>query len=160
MTKSAYFASGCFWGTEYYLDKIDGVTATTVGYMGGDAPNPTYDLVSTGTTGHVEAVKVDYDPETIDYESLVKVFFESHDPTQTDGQGPDIGSQYISKIFYSTEEEKGISEKLKNFLEQKGMKIATKIEPATEFYEAENYHQDYFSKNHGAPACHVYQKLF
>jgi methionine-S-sulfoxide reductase len=158
--KSAYFASGCFWGTEYYLDKIDGVSATTVGYMGGEMPNPTYEDVSTGDTGHVEAVKVDYDPEKVSYEELVKMFFESHDPTQVDGQGPDIGSQYVSKIFYSTEEEKGVAENLKNYLEKKSMNIATKIEPVTEFYEAENYHQDYFSKNNQAPVCHVYQKLF
>lgn len=160
MIKSAYFASGCFWGTQYYLDKVDGVTATVVGYMGGDTSNPTYRDVSTGKTGHVEAVKIDYNPDKINYESLAKVFFESHDPTQAGGQGPDIGSQYLSKIFYSSEEEKGIARDLINYLEQKGMKIATKLEPKTKFFPAEEYHQNYFEKIGQSPYCHIYKKLF
>jgi methionine-S-sulfoxide reductase len=158
--KSAYFASGCFWGTQYYLDKINGVENTTAGYMGGEMANPTYEDVSTGTTGHVEAVKVDYDPEKVDYRSLAKAFFESHDPTQVGGQGPDIGSQYLSKIFYLSEDEKKIAEDLIDYLTRKGMKIQTKLVPATEFFAAEDYHQNYFEKNGQTPYCHIYKKLF
>ncbi|MEI7792978.1 MAG: peptide-methionine (S)-S-oxide reductase MsrA [Candidatus Berkelbacteria bacterium] len=158
--KTAYFASGCFWGTQYYLDKINGVTNTVVGYMGGEIENPSYENVSTGTTGHVEAVKVEYDPEKVDYKSLVKTFFETHDPTQVGGQGPDIGTQYLSKIFYLSEDEKQIAEDLIKYLIQKGMKVQTKLEPATEFFTAEEYHQDYYEKNGQTPYCHVYRKLF
>lgn len=160
MNKTAIFASGCFWGTQYYLDKLDGVTKTTVGYIGGNVSSPTYEEVSTGKTDHVEAVQVEYDPEQIDYEEIAKMFFETHDPTQVGGQGPDIGSQYQSKIFYSNEEEKNIAEKLRKVLEGKGMKIATQIEPATAFYPAEEHHQDYYVKTGGSPYCHVYRKLF
>jgi len=160
MTKTAFFASGCFWGTQYYLDKVDGVISTTVGYMGGEVPNPSYEQVSTGETGHVETVKVEYDPGEISFEELAKVFFETHDPTQVGGQGPDIGSQYLSKIFYSDEEEKQVAEKLIKMLEEKGMKIVTKVEPATEFFQAEDYHQDYYDKNGQTPYCHAYHKYF
>lgn len=160
MTKTAYFASGCFWGTQYYLDKIDGVISTTVGYIGGEVPNPTYEQVSSGETGHVEAVKVEYDPEKLSYEELAKIFLETHDPTQVGGQGPDIGSQYLSKIFYSDEEEKNIAEKLIGILETKGMKIVTKVEPTKEFFQAEDYHQDYYKNNGQQPYCHAYHKYF
>jgi len=160
MIKTAYFASGCFWGTEYYLGQVDGVVSTTAGYIGGELPNPTYEQVSTGNTGHVEAAKVDYDSEKVSYEDLAKVFFESHDPTQVGGQGPDFGPQYLSKIFYTTNEEQETAQKLIGILESKGMKIATKVEKATTFYPAEAYHQDYFAKNNQSQVCHVYQKLF
>jgi peptide methionine sulfoxide reductase msrA/msrB len=160
MTKTAIFASGCFWGTQYYLDKVDGVIETTVGYIGGEKSNPTYEEVSTGETGHVEAVKVEYDPEKISYRDLAKMFFETHDPTQVGGQGPDIGSQYQSKIFYVDEDEKRIAEELIGILEEKGMRIATKVEPATEFFTAEDHHQDYYANNGQTPYCHIYRKLF
>lgn len=160
MIKTAYFASGCFWGTQYYLDKVEGVISTSVGYMGGEVANPTYEQVSTGTTGHVEAIRVEYDPEKISYEELAKAFFETHDPTQTNGQGPDIGSQYLSKIFYVNEDEKAVAKKLISLLESKGMKIATKLEPASDFYLAEDYHQDYYDKNGQRPYCHIYHKYF
>lgn len=160
MTKIAIFASGCFWGTQYYLKKAEGVIKTTVGYTGGEVANPSYEEVSDGTTGHVEAVEVQYDPDETSYEALAKMFFETHDPTQKGGQGPDIGSQYQSKIFYSNDEEKGIAEKLISFLEKKGMKIATKVDPASQFYSAEVYHQEYYAKKGGTPYCHVFRKLF
>jgi peptide methionine sulfoxide reductase msrA/msrB len=160
MIKTAFFASGCFWGTQYYLDKIEGVISTSVGYIGGEVANPTYEQVSTGTTGHVEAIKVEYDPEKISYEELAKAFFETHDPTQTNGQGPDIGSQYLSKIFYTNEEEKAVAEKLITILTEKGMKIATKLEPVSDFYLAEDYHQNYYDGNGQTPYCHTYHKYF
>lgn len=158
--KKAIFASGCFWGTEYYLSKAPGVIATTVGYTGGELPNPNYKQVSTGSTGHVESVQVEYDPEKTDYETLAKLFFDTHDPTQKNGQGPDIGSQYLSKIFYSNEEEKLIAEKLINILKDKGLDVATVVEPTGEFYPAEEYHQNYYVKNGQSPYCHIYTKRF
>lgn len=159
-TKTAIFASGCFWGTQYYLNKLDGVIKTTVGYTGGNTKDPTYKEVSTDKTGHVEAVKVEYDPSMISYEKLVKMFFETHDPTQIGGQGPDIGSQYQSKIFYQNDEEKDVAEKLIKALENKSMNIATKVEKASDFYPAEEHHQDYYAKSGGSPYCHVFRKLF
>jgi peptide methionine sulfoxide reductase msrA/msrB len=160
MNKFAYFASGCFWGTQYYLDKQDGVIDTTVGYIGGRVANPTYEQVSSGLSGHVEAVRVEYDPAETDFETLAKVFFETHDPSQADGQGPDIGSQYRSKIFYNDEAEHEIAMKLIALLENKGMKVATKVEPASEFYVAEKYHQQYYDKNGKRPYCHSYHRYF
>lgn len=159
-TKKAIFASGCFWGTEYYMSKVDGVISAISGYIGGDIKDPTYEQVSSGKTGHVEAVEIEYDPDKTSYEKLAKLFFETHDPTQKDGQGPDIGSQYLSKIFYENDEEKNIAEKLIKILEDKGMKIATKIEKAGTFYSAEKYHQDYYAKSGNSPYCHIYHKLF
>ena len=108
----AIFASGCFWGTEYYLSKVDGVISTQVGYSGGVTDNPTYEQVSTGETGHVEAVEIIFDPGKVSYETLAKMFFETHDPTQANGQGPDIGSQYRSVIFYKNEEQKEIAHQI------------------------------------------------
>lgn len=159
-TKKAVFASGCFWGTEYYMGKAKGVLKSTVGFTGGHVENPSYEQVSSGTTGHVEAVEVEYDPEQTDYETLARLFFETHDPTQKGGQGPDIGAQYQSKIFYSNEEEKEIAENLINILKNKGMDIATKVEKLGPFYPAEEYHQKYYEKTGGTPYCHIYQKLF
>ena len=160
MIKFAVFASGCFWGTQYYLGKTEGVIATTVGYIGGKIANTSYEQVSTGTTGHVEAVKVEYDSTKTSYEKLAKMFFETHDPTQIGGQGPDIGSQYQSKIFYADEVEQMIAVELIQILENQGLKIATKVEPLSTFYPAEEYHQDYYSKNGQSPYCHIYRKLF
>lgn len=158
--KKAIFASGCFWGTEYYLRKLPGVIQTQVGFTGGKTDAPTYEQVSTGGTGHVEAVEVVYDPKKIGYESLAKYFFETHDPTQKDGQGPDIGPQYRSIIFYGDEEEKEIAKKLVNILKDKGLVVATRVVPAKKFWRAEDYHQEYYQKTGGSPYCHTYQKLF
>ena len=158
-SKNAIFASGCFWGTQHYLGQAPGVIKSRVGYTGGNVPNPSYEQVSKGDTGHVEAVEVAYDPALTDYEALAKLFFETHDPTQANGQGPDIGSQYRSVIFYGNDKEKEIAEKLIRILQDKGMKIATKLEKASQFFTAEDYHQDYYAKSGGSPYCHIYRKL-
>jgi peptide methionine sulfoxide reductase msrA/msrB len=159
-TGIAYFAGGCFWGTEYYLNKAQGVKSTTVGYMGGDTENPTYKQVCAGNTGHVETVKVEFDPNEISFEDLAKLFFEIHDPTQTNGQGPDIGEQYLSVIFYTDATQKEISAKLIRQLQDKGYKIATVLQKADKFWDAEDYHQDYYQQNGKQPYCHVYTRRF
>ena len=159
-TEKAIFASGCFWGTEYYFQKADGVLSTTVGYAGGTTENPTYEQVSTGRTGHAEATEVTYDPAKTSYENLVKLFYETHDPGQLNGQGPDIGTQYRSGIFYLNDEQKAIAEKLTEQLKNKGYKVVTEITKAGPFYKAENYHQDYYMHNGGSPYCHSYTKKF
>lgn len=156
----AIFASGCFWGTEYYFQKAEGVLSTTVGYVGGTTENPTYEQVSTGRTGHAEATEVTYDPAKTSYENLVKLFYETHDPGQLNGQGPDIGTQYRSGIFYLNDEQKAIAEKLTEQLKNKGYKVVTEITKAGPFYKAENYHQDYYTKGGGSPYCHSYTKKF
>ena len=156
----AYFASGCFWGTEYWFMKAPGVKATVVGFMGGWVDHPTYPQVKTGTTGHLECVEVDYDATQTTYEDLVKLFFETHDFTQADGQGPDIGSQYLSCIFYTNEEEKTIAENYIRYLEEKGYKVATQLRPASVFWVAEDYHQQYYEHKGAQPYCHSYRKIF
>ena len=156
----AIFAGGCFWGVEDLMQKQDGVISVVSGYIGGETENPTYAEVCTGNTGHAEAVKITYNPSKVDYETLAKLFFEIHDPTQIDGQGPDIGPQYRSEIFYNTEEEKAIAENLIAQLKTKGYDVVTKLTPATEFFEAEDYHQDYYENNNKVPYCHFYQKKF
>ncbi|MBI4833998.1 MAG: bifunctional methionine sulfoxide reductase B/A protein [Planctomycetes bacterium] len=158
--KRAIFASGCFWGTQYYLERASGVITTTVGYAGGTKENPTYEEVSSGKTGHAESVEVVFDNRKITYEELAKLFFETHDPTQVNRQGPDIGTQYRSAIFYLDEEQKKTAEKLVKILESKGYKVATEVTPAGKFWHAEDYHQEYYDKNSGTPYCHVYTKRF
>ena len=158
--EKAYFASGCFWGTEYWMEKQDGVISAVSGYTGGNVENPTYNQVCTGTTGHAETVEVTYDPSKISYEDLVKLFFETHDPTQVDGQGPDIGSQYRSAIFYTNDEQKKIAEKYRNILMNKGYNVVTEITKATKFYPAEDYHQDYYEHKGTTPYCHFYKAKF
>ena len=159
-TDTAIFASGCFWGTEYFLQKIDGVESTTVGYIGGHVDNPTYQEVCSKNTGHYEAVQVVFNPDLVTYEKLARMFFETHDPTQSNGQGPDVGPQYRSAIFYNSAEQKEVSEKLIKLLEEKGLNIDTKIIKATTFWEGERYHQDYYDNKGGTPYCHGYKKLF
>jgi len=158
--ETAIFAGGCFWGVEYHFQKAKGVISTTVGYTGGHKDNPTYEEVCSGKTGHIEAIKVVYDPSKTSYEEMAKLFFEIHDPTQVDRQGPDIGEQYRSVIFYQNEEQKKIAEKLIEILKEKGYKVATKLEPASTFWEAEDYHQDYYKKKGSLPYCHFYTKRF
>jgi len=158
--ETAYFAGGCFWGMEYYFQKTKGVLTVESGYMGGKSENPTYREVCTGTSGHYEIVRVNYDSKITNYETLAKLFFEIHDPTQKNGQGPDIGQQYLSVAFYSTEKEKETLEKLVTVLKAKGFAIATKLQKASEFWEAEEYHQDYYEKNGKVPYCHGYTKRF
>lgn len=159
-TDRAIFASGCFWGTEYFFKKAKGVIATSSGYIGGIKDNPTYKEVSSGKTGHAEAVEVIFDPSKTSYEELVKLFFETHDPGQIGGQGPDIGSQYRSGIFYLSDEQKQISEKLIKILKDKGHKVVTEVTKAGTFWKAEDYHQDYYEHTGGSPYCHSYVKKF
>jgi peptide methionine sulfoxide reductase msrA/msrB len=159
-SEKAYFASGCFWGTEYHFMKAKGVKITTVGYMGGHTQHPSYREVCTGTTGHVETTEVEFDTTKTSYEQMVKLFFETHDFTQVGGQGPDIGDQYRSVIFYTTNEQKEIALKLISVLKDKGFKVATELHPAPHFWAAEDYHQEYYDKKGGTPYCHVYHKIF
>ena len=156
----AIFANGCFWGTEYFFLKEKGVLSTSCGYIGGAIKNPTYKQVCTGTTGHAEAVEVIYDKTKTDFETLCKLFFETHDPSQVNRQGPDIGTQYRTEIFYLNEEQKTISNKLIKELESTGIKVATKLTKAPIFYDAEDYHQEYYKKKNGIPYCHKLEKKF
>ncbi|MDR0995329.1 MAG: peptide-methionine (S)-S-oxide reductase MsrA [Tannerella sp.] len=156
----AYFSSGCFWGTEYYFRKAPGVVDTATGFMGGHVEHPSYRQVKTGTTGHLECVAVTYDPALTSYENLVKYFFETHDFTQTDGQGPDIGSQYLSCLYYGNEAEKAVGEKYIRLLQEKGYAVATALRPAATFWKAEDYHQQYYEHLGAQPYCHKYTKIF
>jgi peptide methionine sulfoxide reductase msrA/msrB len=159
-TERAIFASGCFWGTEYYFQKAPGVISTMVGYTGGHVDNPTYKQVCTDRTGHAESVEVIYDPSKTSYEKLAKLFFETHDFTQLNRQGPDIGKQYRSAIFYLDEKQKDVAVKLIEVLKQKGFDVKTEVTPAGKFWPAENYHQDYYKNNGKTPYCHIYRKIF
>ena len=159
-TETAYFAGGCFWGVEYFFEKEKGVISTQVGYMGGHVKNPTYREVCTGKTGHAEAMEVVFDPSQANYETLARLFFETHDPTQVNRQGPDIGTQYRSEIFYANDEQRQVAEKLIKILKDKGYKVATKVTKADTFWQAEDYHQSYYQKNGHQPYCHGYTKRF
>ncbi|MCL2596874.1 MAG: peptide-methionine (S)-S-oxide reductase MsrA [Paludibacter sp.] len=156
----AYFASGCFWGTEYWFSKAAGVKATTVGFMGGNIDHPTYREVCTGTTGHLECVEVEYDTDVTNYENLLKLFFETHNFSQTNGQGPDIGSQYLSCIFYFNQAEKQAADRCIDFLRKNGYSVATQLRRATTFWRAEDYHQQYYKYKGTRPYCHIYRKIF
>lgn len=148
--KKATFAAGCFWGVEAKFRKLDGVIDAVVGYTGGNVENPTYRMVCTTDTGHAEAVQITYDPDKIGYETLVRKFFDLHNPTTPNRQGPDIGSQYRSVIFYHSEEQRQTAEKIKNELDQSkkyNNPIVTGILPVEDFYEAEEYHQRYYEKH-------------
>lgn len=151
----AIFAAGCFWGVQYYFDQIPGVTKTTVGYTGGHTENPTYEDVCSHTTGHAEAVELEFDPEKVSYETLVKQFFHMHDPTQLNRQGPDVGDSYRSAIFYFDDEQKKIAEDARTqSAEDFEQPIVTEISPASMFYEAEDYHQKYAERT-GRGMCHI-----
>lgn len=159
-TEKAIFASGCFWGTEYYFKQAPGVISTTVGYTGGNVDNPTYKQVCTNKTGHAEAVEVEYDTTKTSYEELAKLFFETHDFTQFNRQGLDVGTQYRSAIFYLNEQQRETAERLVGELEKKGCDVKTQIVPAGKFWPAEEYHQDYYGKAGSSPSCHIYKKIF
>lgn len=159
-SKEAIFAAGCFWGVDYLFQKLQGVLKTEVGYTGGSKKKPSYEDVCSGHTGHYEAVRIVYDPQQIDFKTLVQFFFEIHDPTQTTGQGPDLGSQYLSVIFFYDLEQKQMSQAIMDVLTNKGYQLATILLPVTTFWAAENYHQDYYSKNNKQPYCHFYKKKF
>jgi peptide methionine sulfoxide reductase msrA/msrB len=156
----AIFAGGCFWGVEYYMGKLPGVVATTVGYIGGTTENPTYQQVCSHATGHAEAIEVLFDPVRVSYEQVARLFFETHDPTQADGQGPDLGPQYRSEVFYLDEEQKSTAERLIAELRARGYDVATRVTPATRFWPAEDYHQDYYDHEGASPYCHGYVKRF
>ncbi|HVV66618.1 MAG TPA: peptide-methionine (S)-S-oxide reductase MsrA [Candidatus Saccharimonadales bacterium] len=153
--EKALFAAGCFWGVQYYFDQVPGVVKTEVGYTGGHTENPTYEQVCSRTTGHAEAVLIEFDPKKVSYETLCKQFFHMHDPTQLNRQGPDIGDNYRSAIFYFNDDQRQIAEAVKYDSESKFEKeIVTQITPATKFYPAEAYHQKYTERT-GLGMCHV-----
>jgi len=158
--EKAYFASGCFWGTEYHFMKAKGVVSTTVGYMGGNTFAPTYKEVCTGMTGHVEAVEIVFDPAITSFEAMLKLYYETHDFEQVGGQGPDIGEQYQSVVFYTDDNQQKMVEKYMKILTDKGYRVATQLRPVVEFWQAEEYHQEYYHKKNGIPYCHAYKKIF
>ena len=156
----AYFAGGCFWGVEYYLEKLDGVKEVISGFMGGHVKNPSYYEVVRSNTGHLETVEVIYDKSKISYEKIARTFFEIHDPTQTNGQGPDIGEQYLSAVFVNNDNERNTIKKLIGELEANGYRVATKVYDKKEFYAADEGHQNYYNKKGTRPYCHGYTKRF
>jgi peptide-methionine (S)-S-oxide reductase len=154
---TATFAAGCFWGVEAAFRAVPGVVGTTVGYSGGSFPNPTYHDVCTGRTGHAEVVQVEYDPALVSYQELLRVFWENHDPTTLNRQGPDHGTQYRSAIFFHTPEQQAAALASKQQLERAGTykrPIVTEITPASAFYRAEEYHQQYLEKR-GQASCRI-----
>jgi peptide-methionine (S)-S-oxide reductase len=156
--ETATFGTGCFWCTEAIFERLDGVEKVISGYSGGHIKNPSYKEVCTGTTGHAEVIRIYFDPEVISYEELLDVFWQTHDPTTLNRQGNDVGTQYRSVIFYHNEEQKKIAEKSKQEMDHSGTfadPIVTEISPLINFYEAENYHQDYFENNPNQPYCSV-----
>lgn len=153
--EKALFAAGCFWGVQYYFDQVPGVVATIVGYTGGRTENPTYEQVCTRTTGHAEAVLIEFNPTEVNYETLCRQFFRMHDPTQLNRQGPDIGDNYRSAIFYFDDDQRQIAEAVKYESESKFDKaIVTQVAPVTKFYPAEAYHQKYTERT-GLGMCHI-----
>ena len=151
---TAYFASGCFWCTEAVFERVEGVVDVVSGYAGGEKKNPTYQQVSAGVTKYAEAVRIAYNPEVVSYKLLLEFFYASHDPTQLNGQGPDIGRQYRSEIYYQTEDEKSLAMEVKEYLDKSGKydkPIVTLITPFTTFYEAEEYHQNYYELHPNQP---------
>jgi len=148
------FAGGCFWGVEYFLQQATGVVFTAVGYTGGRTERPSYKDVCSHKTGHAEGVEVVYDPRQTSFEKLARIFFEIHDPTQMDQQGPDVGDQYRSEIFHTNDEQKQTAERLVAELKAKGWKVVTRLEPLSRFWPAEEYHEDYYKRNGKEPYCH------
>ncbi len=155
-TQIATFANGCFWCTEAIFQRLKGVLSVKSGYTGGTLPNPTYDQVCSGETGHAEALQIEFDPEIISYQTLLDVFWHTHNPTTLNRQGNDVGTQYRSEIFYADDEQKKLAEESKKSLQKSGEfsdPIVTKIEKLEEFYAAEGYHQNYYNRNGYAPYC-------
>jgi len=159
-TDTAIFSGGCFWGVEYFLKKAKGVISAEVGYTGGHKDHPTYQEVCSGTTGHLESIEVVFDPALTSYEEITRLFFEIHDPTEWNHQGPDEGEQYRSAIFYLNDDQKQTAEKLIKLLKEKGFNVVTEVRKATKFWKAEDYHQAYYEKNGHTPYCHGYVRRF
>ncbi|MDD4819729.1 MAG: bifunctional methionine sulfoxide reductase B/A protein [Flavobacteriales bacterium] len=158
--QTVVFASGCFWGTQYWFAKQKGVISSQVGYAGGWVKDPTYEQVCTGQTGHHEAVRVVYNPSEVSFDELLRLYFNTHDVEQTDGQGPDKGAQYLSAIFYTTASQKDEAEKMLERLREKGLKPATRLIPLDIFYpEKQEYHNMYYQKKGSAPYCHFYNEI-
>ncbi len=161
-SQTAILAAGCFWGVQYYFDQVPGVTSTEVGYIGGRTEDPTYEQVCAHKTGHAEAVKIEFDSDKISYENLIKQFFRMHDPTQLNRQGPDVGDQYRSAIFYLDDDQKRVAEEQIKMLNKSSVfksPLATSVEKATAWYPAEDYHQKYTERT-GRGMCHIaYQPL-
>jgi peptide methionine sulfoxide reductase msrA/msrB len=160
MTEKAIFAAGCFWGVQYYFDQVPGVISTTVGYIGGKTSNPSYEDVCYKDTGHAEAVEIVFDPKKVSFSTLLKQFFHMHDPTTLNRQGPDVGDQYRSEIFYTTKEQKELTEaNIKELQSSFTDPIVTKVTEADKFWPAEEYHQKFTEKT-GRGMCHVpYQPM-
>ncbi len=158
--EKAIFAAGCFWGVEYQFQQVSGVFSVTSGYTGGQKDNPSYQDVCSGTTGHVEAVEIVFNPRLVTYSELVKKFFEIHDFTQVNRQGPDIGEQYRSEIFYFDQEQKKTAQKHIDTLKDKGFSVATNLSPAERFWAAEEYHQNYYGKKKITPGCIIRKNIF
>jgi peptide methionine sulfoxide reductase msrA/msrB len=158
--EKALLASGCFWGTEYHFARMPGVAQTRVGFAGGHVSNPSYKEVCAGTTGHLECVEVQFNPRTTTYEKVLKLFFETHDFGQEDGQGPDIGPQYLSAIFCQDDGQRFMAGQVMGWLRERGHKVATEVRGKAEFFPAEDYHQKYYFKTAKTPYCHVYRKIF
>jgi len=160
MKEKAYLAGGCFWGVEHFLEQMEGVESVRSGYMGGHVPDPSYEQVCTGRTGHAETVEVVFDPALVSFEEIARTFFEIHDPTQLDRQGPDRGTQYRSAVFYTDGDQRAVTEKLIGILEEQGYDVVTEVEEAGTFWPAEEYHQDYYERKGGRPYCHGHVKRF
>jgi peptide methionine sulfoxide reductase msrA/msrB len=156
----AYFAGGCFWGVEHYMQQLEGVISVESGYMGGHLDEPSYEDVTGHESGHLEAVEVRFDPRVVSYEQVAKRFFEIHDPTQANGQGPDIGSQYLSAVFYTSDDQREATQSLIAKLEARGYDVVTDVRPAARFWPAEDYHQDYYARSGKQPYCHARVKRF
>lgn len=159
-TEEAIVAAGCFWGVEHLFKQLGGVLKTEVGYTGGNINNPNYELVGKADTGHVEAIRVLYDPRIIKYSEIIQYFFEIHDFSQVNGQGGDIGEQYLSKIFCFNNDQSVQAKNIINKLENSGYRVATKLESVKTFWAAETYHQEYYIKNGSKPYCHSWRKIF
>ncbi|MEN9946109.1 MAG: peptide-methionine (S)-S-oxide reductase [Pseudomonadota bacterium] len=160
MSEEIILAAGCFWGVEYYLKRLNGVLLTQVGYCGGEVDNPQYSQVKQQTTGHLEVVRVIFDPKRLSLIELLQYFFEIHDFTQVDGQGPDIGNQYLSAIFYYENRQQEIAQQIINQLTVKGYQVATKLLPMQSFWIGEEYHRNYYDRQGNIPYCHSYIKRF
>jgi len=150
-----YFAGGCFWGVEHFLEAMPGVIAVESGYMGGSKDKPSYEEVSSGDSGHAETVRVSFDPQAITYEAVAKRFFEIHDPTEVDRQGPDIGTQYRSAVFVTDATQRAAVDKLIKQLKDNGYPVATTVHDAGQFWLAEDYHQNYYARTKKTPYCHT-----